>query len=150
MSALQARAAGDRARTIRRWPACVSFVGAGSINPTPNTGRLTIALKPRRQRARDAHGDRGAAAGASSRPIPGLTVFMQPVQDIQIGTRVSRTQFQYTLVDTDAAELAHWAPRLLAKLRDAAAAARRRERPAERRPRAPSSTSTATPRCGSA
>ena len=41
---------------------------------------------------------------------------MQPVQDIQIGTRVSRTQFQYTLVDTDAAELADWAPRLLAKL----------------------------------
>ena len=41
---------------------------------------------------------------------------MQPVQDIQIGTRVSRTQFQYTLIDTDAAELALWAPRLLAKL----------------------------------
>ena len=43
---------------------------------------------------------------------------MQPVQDIQIGTRLSRTQFQYTLIDTDPPELAHWAPRLLAKLRD--------------------------------
>jgi multidrug efflux pump subunit AcrB len=49
-----------------------------------------------------------------------LSVFMQPVQDIQIGTRVSRTQFQYTLIDTDPAELAAWAPRLLEKLRAAA------------------------------
>jgi len=49
--------------------------------------------------------------------IPGLSVFMQPVQDIQIGTRVSRTQFQYTLIDTDQAELSAWAPKLLERLR---------------------------------
>jgi multidrug efflux pump len=48
--------------------------------------------------------------------IPGITAFFQPVQDIQIGARVSRTQFQYTLLDTDAAELAAWAPRLRQKL----------------------------------
>ena len=48
--------------------------------------------------------------------MPGMSVFMQPVQDIQIGTRISRTQFQYTLMDTDAAELALWAPRLQAQL----------------------------------
>ena len=48
--------------------------------------------------------------------IPGITAFFQPVQDIQIGTRISRTQFQYTLMDTDAAELAAWAPRLRQKL----------------------------------
>ncbi len=58
---------------------------------------------------------------------------MQPVQDIQIGTRVSRTQFQYTLIDTDPAELALWAPRLLDRAAPGAGAARRRERPAERR-----------------
>ncbi len=94
-----------------------SFVGAGSINPTPNSGRLTIALKPRPQRdpvaAVQARLQRAADA------IPGLSVFTQPVQDIQIGTRVSRTQYQYTLVDTDAAELAEWAPRLLARLQRA-------------------------------
>jgi multidrug efflux pump len=45
---------------------------------------------------------------------------MQPVQDIQIGTRISRTQYQYTLVDTDAAELASWAPKLVTRLRDVA------------------------------
>ncbi len=92
-----------------------SFVGAGSINATPNTGRMTIALKPRTQRdpapvviarLQDAMGG-----------VPGMSVFMQPVQDIQIGARVSRTQFQYTLMDTDPQELATWAPRLLARLR---------------------------------
>jgi len=47
-------------------------------------------------------------------------VFMQPVQDIQIGTRISRTQFQYTLMDTDADELARWAPRLQGRLAEMA------------------------------
>jgi multidrug efflux pump len=50
--------------------------------------------------------------------IAGLTVYMQPVQDIQIGARISRTQYQYTLTDTDEAELAHWAPALIKRLRE--------------------------------
>jgi hydrophobe/amphiphile efflux-1 (HAE1) family protein len=114
MMALQARAA----EIIQRDPAVtgvVSFVGAGSINPTPNTGRLTIVLAPRRQR--DAGAEQIAARlQAQLIAIPGLSVFMQPVQDIQIGTRVSRTQFQYTLVDTDSTELGSWAPKLLSRL----------------------------------
>jgi multidrug efflux pump len=107
----------EMANIIRQDPAVtgvVSFVGAGTINATPNTGRLTIALKPPNRRD---PGDvviarlQRAVAG-----IPGLTAFIQPVQDIQIGSRVSRTQFQYTLMDTDAQVLAEWAPKLLAKL----------------------------------
>jgi hydrophobe/amphiphile efflux-1 (HAE1) family protein len=92
-----------------------SFVGAGSINPTPNTGRLTISLKPRDSRVSASV----IAARLSERmaEIPGLSVFLQPVQDIQIGTRVSRTQFQYTLIDTDAEELSAWGPKLLAALK---------------------------------
>ena len=92
-----------------------SFVGAGEINATPNTGRLTIALKPRTER--------GSVAAVMARlqramdGLPGMTVFMQPVQDITIGSRISRTQFQYTLMDTDADELNTWAPRLLQRLR---------------------------------
>jgi len=92
-----------------------SFVGAGSINPTPNTGRLTISLKPRDSRVSASV----IAARLSERmaEIPGLSVFLQPVQDIQIGTRVSRTQFQYTLIDTDAEELSVWGPKLLTALK---------------------------------
>jgi multidrug efflux pump len=102
---------------IRRDPAVtgvVSFAGAGIINTTPNTGRLTIALKP--VGARDPMDVVVARMQAAIAGIPGITAFFQPVQDIQIGTRVSRTQFQYTLMDTDAAELAAWAPRLRRQL----------------------------------
>ena len=99
---------------IRKDPAVtgvVSFVGVGTINATPNTGRLTIALRPVRQRDPvDVVIDRMQAAIAG---IPGITAFFQPVQDVQIGTRLSRTQYQYTLMDTDPEELATWAPRLL-------------------------------------
>ncbi|MBC7800369.1 MAG: multidrug efflux RND transporter permease subunit [Gemmatimonadaceae bacterium] len=93
----------------------VSFVGAGTINATPNTGRLTIALKPRG--SRDPAPVVIARLQAAMAGVPGMSVFMQAVQDIQIGTRVSRTQFQYTLLDTDARELATWAPRLVERLR---------------------------------
>jgi multidrug efflux pump len=94
----------------------VSFVGAGEINATPNAGRLTIVLKPRDARRFNA---RQIAARLQARltDVAGLSVFLQPVQDIQIGTRISSTQYQYTLVDTDPAELATWAPRLVERLR---------------------------------
>ena len=114
MAKLQARFA-DAARADPAVSGVVSFVGAGSINPTPNSGRVTIALKPQPQR--DPVKVVQARIQAMADDIPGLSVFTQPVQDIQIGTRISRTQYQYTLVDTDAAELATWAPRLLARLK---------------------------------
>ena len=105
------------AEIVERDPAVtgvVSFVGAGTINATPNTGRLTIALKPISQRNSApvviARMQRAIAG------IAGITAFFQPVQDIQIGTRISRTQFQYTLMDTDPAELALWGPRMLQQL----------------------------------
>ena len=65
--------------------------------------------------------------------IPGpRPCYMQPVQDIQIGARVSRTQYQYTLTDTDAAELASWTPRLIDRLRPLARTGPRDQRPAGR------------------
>jgi multidrug efflux pump len=115
MSTLQAQAA-DIVRTDPAAQALASFVGAGAINATPNTGRLTIALKPRRERDAEA-GAIAARLQDRLHDIPGLSVFLQPVQDIQIGTRISRTQFQYTLIDTDQVELSRWAPLLLEKLR---------------------------------
>ncbi len=114
MSALQLRAAA----VVERDPAVesvASLVGAGSVNPTPNVGRLSIVLKPRRQR--EAVRAVIARLQTALAGVPGLSVFMQPVQDIQIGARVSRTQYQYTLTDTDQAELEHWTPLLLDRLR---------------------------------
>ena len=110
---------GQAALAIQRDPDVVSvvaFVGAGSVNATANAGRLTIVLKPRRERTASAQ-QIAERLQVALHDIPGLVVFMQPVQDIQIGTRVSRTQFQYTLVDTDPQSLALWAPRLLERLR---------------------------------
>jgi multidrug efflux pump subunit AcrB len=92
-----------------------SFVGAGSVNPTMNTGRLYIGLKRRRERK----------AGAveiierlreATRDVEGISLFMQAVQDVQIDSRVSRTQYQYTLQDADEDELSKWSARLLAEL----------------------------------
>ena len=93
-----------------------SFVGAGTVNATVNTGRLYINLKPRDQRKASASGiiDRLREA---TKDVEGISLFMQAVQDVQIDSRVSRTQYQYTLQDADEAELAQWAPRLLARLR---------------------------------
>jgi multidrug efflux pump len=114
MSALQLRAAD----IVGRDPAVagvVSLVGAGSVNPTPNVGRLSITLKPRRQR--EAMPVVTARLQRALAGLPGFTVFLQPVQDIQIGARVSRTQYQYTLTDTDQAELMQWTPKLVERLR---------------------------------
>jgi multidrug efflux pump len=113
LAALQSRAAAI-AQADPAVAGVVSFVGAGTINDTPNTGRVTLTLKP--LRARSPVGVVMARLQRQVDAIPGLSVFMQPVQDIQIGTRISRTQFQYTLMDTDAAELGRWAPKLLAAL----------------------------------
>ena len=114
MSRLQTQLA-DIAQQDPAVAGVVSFVGAGTINATPNTGRITMALKPRGQReTAPVVITRLQAAMAG---VPGMSVYMQPVQDIQIGTRISRTQYQYTLLDTDAQELASWAPRLVERLR---------------------------------
>jgi multidrug efflux pump len=113
MSALQVQAAG----IVGRDPAVdnvTSLVGAGEVNPTPNVGRLAITLKPRARRP--PIGAVIARLQSALQGVPGLSVFMQPVQDIQIGARISRTQYQYTLTDTDQAELETWTPRLIARL----------------------------------
>jgi multidrug efflux pump len=94
----------------------VSVIGVSPINATPNAGRLAITLTPRDERR--SHIDqiverlRQAVAG-----IPGMTVYFQATQDIQISTRASRAQYQYTLVSTDRNEVVEWAGRLVQRLR---------------------------------
>jgi hydrophobe/amphiphile efflux-1 (HAE1) family protein len=93
-----------------------SFVGTGAVNSTVNSGRLNIQLKPREQRDASASQiiDRLREA---TKNVEGVSLFMQAVQDVQIDSRLSRTQFQYTLEDADETELAEWAPKLLARFR---------------------------------
>jgi multidrug efflux pump len=92
------------------------FVGAGTVNSTPNTGRLYIVLKPREDRKSSA-GQVIARLRKATRSVQGITLFLQPAQDLQIDTRVSRTQYQYTLEDANFTELNEWSDKLLAKLR---------------------------------
>jgi len=94
----------------------VSVIGISPMNPTPNAGRLAITLKPRSER-RDLVGAIIPRLQRAVAAIPGVVVYFQPAQDIQIGTRVSRAQYQYTLVGTDAAQVAMWAARLTDRLR---------------------------------
>jgi hydrophobe/amphiphile efflux-1 (HAE1) family protein len=88
----------------------VSFVGSTGGNTSESTGRVFIQLKPFDER--DAGADQVIRR---LRPIvaqvPGVKFFMQAGQDITVGGRLSRTQYQYTLTDTDIAELNEWAPR---------------------------------------
>ncbi|MGA2289600.1 efflux RND transporter permease subunit, partial [Bradyrhizobium sp.] len=94
----------------------VSVIGAGSVNPTTNVGRLVMTLKPRGQRSDDV----AVVVARLKRlvaPIPGMTVYFQPVQDVQISTRSSRSQYQYTLTGTDAAKVGRWAGQLVSELR---------------------------------
>ncbi|WP_291684926.1 efflux RND transporter permease subunit [Bradyrhizobium sp.] len=94
----------------------VSVIGAGSVNPTTNVGRLVMTLKPRGERRSDVSAVivRLKQLTAS---IPGMTIYFQPVQDVQISTQSSRSQYQYTLTGTDAALVGLWASKLVAELR---------------------------------
>jgi multidrug efflux pump len=89
----------------------VSVIGVTPINATPNAGRLTITLRSRDERKTSVTAviERLQQAVAA---VPGVIVYFQPVQDIQISTRVSRAQFQYTLSGTDSDEVGNWATRL--------------------------------------
>jgi multidrug efflux pump len=93
-----------------------SFVGAGSVNPTMNSGRIYIGLKPRDQRKTTATQIIERLRDATQN-TEGISLFMQAVQDVQIDSRVSRTQYQYTLQDADEDELSQWSRRLLDRMR---------------------------------
>jgi multidrug efflux pump len=107
----------DRIRQDADVTGIASVVGVSPLNATPNAGRLVITLKPRGER-------RAVVSEIIQRlkehidDIPGMTVYFQPVQDIQISTRVSRAQYQYTLVGTEAAEVTSWSEKLAEALRN--------------------------------
>jgi HAE1 family hydrophobic/amphiphilic exporter-1 len=91
----------------------MSVGGAG--NPL-NTGRMFITLKPRDQR--DASADQVVARlSAQSQQIQGAKLFLQAAQDVRVGGRASRTQYQYTLQGPDISQLNEWSPKILEKLK---------------------------------
>jgi HAE1 family hydrophobic/amphiphilic exporter-1 len=104
---------------VSRDPAVASataYIGPGGSTVTENDGRMFITLKP--------HGQRSATAdqiiarlNRALQPVQGIRLYMQAAQDINVGARLSKSQYQYTLVDVDSDELNHWAPTLLEKLR---------------------------------
>jgi len=92
-----------------------SFIGIDGTNTTLNSGRILINLKPLNERKISAS-DVIRRLQPQLTQISGITLFMQPVQDITVEDRVSRTQFQYTLEDPNVDELNAFAPQMLAKL----------------------------------
>jgi multidrug efflux pump len=107
------------ARIILQDPAVESlssFIGVDGTNTTLNSGRILINLK--------ALGQRDASAAqvirrlqAKLADVEGISLYMQPVQDLTIEDRVSRTQYQFTVEDTNPDELSQWVPRLVERLR---------------------------------
>jgi multidrug efflux pump len=93
-----------------------SFIGADGTNTTLNSGRMSINLKPIDVRKIGAS-DVIRRLQTSLKPVEGIELFMEPVQDITVDDRVSRTQFQYTLEDPDANELNLWTNRLVDKMK---------------------------------
>jgi HAE1 family hydrophobic/amphiphilic exporter-1 len=92
-----------------------SAVGAGGGTYTVNDGRVFIQLKPANQRQPI---DRVIARLRTNlAKIQGITLYMQPAQDITVGARLNKTQFQYTLNDADQGELSHWASLFLARIK---------------------------------
>jgi multidrug efflux pump len=94
-----------------------SFIGIDGTNTTLNSGRILINLKPLEERKISAS-DVIRRLQPHLAEVSGATLFMQPVQDLTVEDRVSRTQFQYTLEDPSADELNAYAPKMLARLRE--------------------------------
>jgi multidrug efflux pump len=94
-----------------------SFIGVDGSNMTLNSGRFLINLKPHDQRSSDASAIIRRLK-ESTAAVLGIELFMQPVQDLTVDDTVSKTQFQFVLEDADPDELAEWAPRLVARLKE--------------------------------
>ena len=93
-----------------------SFIGIDGVNTTPNSGRIQINLKPRNQRDATASGVIRRLQPQLAQ-VPGITLYMQPIQDLTVEDRVSRTQFQYSLESPDVNDLNLWVPRLMGRLK---------------------------------
>ena len=93
-----------------------SFIGVDGTNATLNSGRMLIALKPLAERQLSASAVIRRLTGDTS-DVPGISLYMQPVQDLTVEDRISRTQYQFMLESPDSAALGIWVPKLVERLR---------------------------------
>jgi multidrug efflux pump len=115
MSRLQGEAS-QSLSTIDEVAGVVSVAGSGPSNATPNMATLSVTLKPHGQRQRSA-AQVARAMEAALAAVSGIAAYVKPVQDVQISTRASLSQYQYTLVAPEGALLREWAPKLLDRMR---------------------------------
>src|SRR6516162_7135 len=92
-----------------------SFIGVGGTNTTLNSGRLLINLKPRDERSTSAS-DVIRRLERETQDVAGISLYMQPVQDLTIDATVSRSQYNFVLEDANPSEFSTWVPKLLARL----------------------------------
>jgi multidrug efflux pump len=105
---------------IRQDPAVenlTSFIGADGVNTTMNSGRIQITLKPLEERGGVAAVDIIRRLAPRVAQVAGIDLYMQPVQDLAVEDRISRTQYQYALDAPDKALLDLWAPRLVDRMK---------------------------------
>jgi multidrug efflux pump len=110
----------ELARVINEDPAVenlTSFIGADGVNTTMNTGRIQITLKPIEERAGVSAMDVIRRLQPKLDQVEGIQLFMQPVQDLTVEDRISRTQYQYTIDAPDKALLDQWGPRVVDRLK---------------------------------
>jgi multidrug efflux pump len=93
-----------------------SFVGVDGTNTTLNSGRMLVNLKPLEERSESAS-DVIRSLREDLAKVPGITSYMQPVQDLTIDDRVSRTQYQFVLESADPTDLTTWIPKLVDRMR---------------------------------
>ena len=97
-----------------------SFIGVDGTNMTLNTGRFLINLKPRDDRTLDAT-QIAQRLSQQTANVPGVTLYLQPVQDLTLDAAVSRTQYQFVLENPNLAAFNEWVPKLIAQMRQSPA-----------------------------
>ena len=114
MAILQRQAA-DLVKQDPAVDSVVSAIGAGTAGQTANNGRMYITLKPWDERTANIM-QVISRIDEKMKSIGGIRLFLQPIQDVRVGARLGRTQYQYTLQDSNQDELNQWAPKVLAKM----------------------------------
>ena len=113
---VRTKAVADALRRDKAVTGVAAFIGAGSINPTLNQGQLSIVLKDRGDR--DGLDKVLARLQKEAAGIPGVALYLKPVQDVTLDSRVSATEYQYSMSDVNAAELSGYATQMTQALRE--------------------------------